>query len=277
VSETENVAISVIVPAYNMDEYVGEAIESVLQGDFDEVEVLVVDDGSTDETEEVVSWYTAPSHPKYDNRVRYVSQSNQGKAAAVNHGLSVASGSYVTILDADDKLPLDSLSARYAHRENDNGRKRDLIIGGFEVFDEESSYGTRLPPEQADAEELQRDFYLRWKTPFHLNACLISRDLIQRTGGMDERFQRCQDIDYAMRLLSSAEHMALVSSVVYRYRKYRALRSERLRKRVQTAVYRARVVLKNYHGPRRWLALPFGVFMDIGKLFYELFIGNYRC
>lgn len=276
VDESFSPTISVIVPAYNMAEYVGEAIESVLQGGFDEVEVIVVDDGSTDETEEIVSRYTAPSHSKYDDRVRYVSQSNQGKAAAVNHGLSVASGSYVTILDADDKLPLDSLSARYAHREDEHGRKRDLIIGGFEVFDEESSCGTRLPPTAADAEELRRAFYLRWKTPFHLNACLIARDLIQRTGGMDERFRRCLDGDYAMRLLAVAKRLALVPSVVYRYRKYRASRIERLRKRVQTATYRARVILKNYHGLRRGLALPFGLIMDTGKLFYELFVGNYK-
>lgn len=259
-----------------MAEYVGAAIESVLHGDFDEVEVIVVDDGSTDETEEVVSRYTTPGHSEYDERVRYVLQSNQGKAAAVNRGLSVASGSYVTILDADDKLPSDGLSTRYGHRRDEYGRKCDLIIGGFEVFDEQSNHGTRLPPAEADAEELRRAFYLRWKTPFHLNACLIARDLIQQTGGMDERFQRCQDIDYAMRLLAVAGRVALVPSVVYRYRKYRASRSDRLWKRVQTATYRARVILKNYHGLRRWLALPFGVAMDTGKLLYELFVGNYK-
>lgn len=268
--------VSVIIPTYNMAEYVGPAIESVLGQDFEAFEVVVVDDGSTDETEEIVASYAKPSRSEHGDRVRYVSQSNQGKAAAVNHGLSVASGSYVTILDADDKLPPGSLSSRYAHREDDYGRKCDLIIGGFEVFDEESSYGTRLPPTEADAEELRRAFYLRWKTPFHLNACLIARDLIQRTGGMDERFRRCLDGDYAMRLLAVAERLALVPSVVYRYRKYRASRIERLQKRLQTAKYRIRVILKNYHGLRRGLALPFGLAMDTAKLLYELFVGNYK-
>lgn len=274
--ESSSPAISVIVPIHNMAEYVGEAIESVLEGDFDAVEVIVVDDGSTDETEGVVSRYTTSDHSKYDERVRYVSQSNQGKAAAVNLGLSMATGSYVTMLDADDKLPPDSLSTRYAHRKDDYGRKCDLIIGGFEVFDEQASYGTRLPPMEANAEELRRAFYLRWKTPFHLNACLIARDLIQRTGSMDERFRRCLDGDYAMRLLAVAGRVALVPSVVYQYRKYRASRAKRLRKRVQTAKYRARVILKNYHGLRCWLALPFGVIMDTGKFVYELLLGNYK-
>jgi glycosyltransferase involved in cell wall biosynthesis len=276
VSETEDVDISVIVPTYNMAEYLGTAIDSVLEQGFDAFEVLVVDDGSTDDTEEVVAPYAESSYFEYDERVRYVSQSNQGKAAAVNHGLDLARGTYVTILDADDKLPPDSLSTRYAHREDEYGRKRDLIIGGFEVFDEQSSYGARFPPEQADAEELRRAFYLRWKTPFHLNACLIARSLIQRVGGLDERFRRCLDGDYAMRLLAVAERVALVQSVVYQYRKYRASKTKRLRKRLQTAKYRVRVVAKNYHGLRRLIALPFGIAMDTAKLLYELVVGNYK-
>ena len=267
---------SVIIPVYNMAEYVGPAIESVLSQDFGAFELLVIDDGSTDETEEIVASYTNPSRSDHDERVRCVSQSNQGKAAAVNHGLDLARGTYVTILDADDKLPPDGLSTRYAHREDEYGRKRDLIIGGFEVFDEQSSYGARLPPEQADAEELRRAFYLRWKTPFHLNACLIARSLIQRVGGLDERFRRCLDGDYAMRLLAVAERVALVQSVVYQYRKYRASKTKRLRKRLQTAKYRVRVVAKNYHGLRRLIALPFGIAMDTAKLLYELVVGNYK-
>lgn len=267
--------ISVVLPSYNMAEYVGPAIESVLAQDFEAFELLVVDDGSTDGTEDVVAPYTDPSRPEYDERVRYVSQSNQGKAAAVNHGLSVATGAYVTILDADDKLPPDSLSTRYAHRTDEYGRQRDLVIGGFEVFDEDGTHGKRLPPD-ADSETLRQRFYLHWKTPFSLNACLISRSLIQRTGTLDERFRRCLDGDYAMRLLAVAGRVALVQSVVYRYRKYRASRTERLRKRVQTAKYRVRVVMKNYHGLRRWLALPFGIAMDTAKLFYELVAGNYK-
>lgn len=272
----DSVLVSVIVPTYNMAEYLGTAIESVLAQDFEAFEVLIVDDGSTDETEETVAQYTDPLRPEYDERVRYVSQPNQGKAAAVNYGLGITTGAYVTILDADDKLPPGSLSIRYAHREDEHGRKRDLIVGGFEVFDEQSSHGRRLPPTQADAEELRRFFYLRWKTPFHLNACLIARSLIQRAGGLDERFRRCLDGDYAMRLLAVARRVTLVQSVAYQYRKYRASRAERLQKRLQTAKYRVRVVLKNYRGLRRWLALLAGVAMDTAKLLYEIVVGNYK-
>lgn len=267
--------VSVIVPAYNMAEYVGDAIDSVLEGDFEEVEVVVVNDGSTDETEDVIAPYTDSSRPEYDERVRYVSQPNQGKAGAVNNGLDLARGAYVTILDADDELTSDSLSARYKYRTDEYGRQRDLVIGGFEVFDEDGTHGERLPPD-ADSETLRRQFYLRWKTPFSLNACLISKRTIDRAGTLDERYRRCLDGDYAMRVLRVADRISVVQSVVYRYRKHRTSRVERLRTRLRTARYRLRVIWKNYHGWRKWVALPFGLVMDAGKFGYELLIGNYK-
>lgn len=274
-SEQQTPDISVIIPTYNMAEYVGEAIESVLEGDFEAVEVIVVDDGSTDETEAVVSRYTTPGEPAYDERVRLHSQSNQGKAAAVNRGLSAATGAFVTFLDADDQLTSDSLSALYARRRDEYGRQVDLVIGGFEVFDEESTYGVRLPPD-ADPEKLRRRFYLRWKTPFHLNASLIPRTLMDRVGALDERFRRCLDGDYAMRLLRVADRVSILQSVVYRYRKHRTSMRERLRTRIQTARYRVQVIWKNYYGWRKWVGIPFGLAVDAGKFGYELLVGNYK-
>lgn len=274
--EEKSVEISVIIPAYNMAEYLDDAIASVLRQDFEAFEVLVVNDGSTDGTESVGTPYATPEHEEYDERVRYVSQSNQGKAAAINHGLSLAEGAYVTILDADDTLPPESLSAHYEHRQDQYGRQCDLVIGGFEVFDEEGTHGTRLPPETDDAETLRRRFYLHWRTPFSLSACLISRGLINRTGAMDERFQRCQDIDYAVRLLGVADRLSILQSVVYRYRKHRTSMPKRLRTRVETAQYRAQVAWKNFYGWLRWVALPAGLVLDAGKFVYELFVGSYK-
>lgn len=259
-----------------MAEYVGTAIDSVLDSDFEPLEVIVVNDGSRDGTDKVVSRYTSPSHEKYDARVRCASQPNRGKAAAVNHGLSMATGAYVAILDADDELPPDSLSRRYAQRRDEEGRKYDLVIGGFEVFDGDRTYGRRFPPPEASTEELRRGFFLRWKTPFHPNGCLIARDLIERTGPMDERMLRAMDTDYAVRLLDHAERIAIVPSIVYRYRKHREAYWRRLGLRLQTARYRLRLIWKNCRGWRKGVALPFGLAMDAGKLVYELLLGNYK-
>lgn len=263
--------VSVIIPAYNMGEYVEAAIQSVLRGTLDDVEVIVIDDGSTDSTAAIVKQYTNQSKLTYDSRVRYEYQSNSGKSAAVNLGLENACGSYVAMLDADDQLTPDSLKSRYKARFDVDENPVDLIIGGFEVFDRHGIYGKRNPPASRDSRQLMSHFYLRWKTPFHLNACLISRDLIDRVGKLDETIHRCIDGDYALRLLKEAKNVRVIDNIVYRYRKHRSSRLERVRYRLRTARYRPKVVWKNYDGWRRWAAVPFGIAMDAGKLVYELF------
>jgi glycosyltransferase involved in cell wall biosynthesis len=270
-----DVKVSVVIPAYNMAEYIDDAICSVLNGGFERVEVIVVDDGSTDTTESVVAKYSDPSSPDHDSRVHYEYQSNSGKSAAVNRGFDMALGSYVTMVDADDQLTPDSISVRHDAQLEEGGRSCDLIIGGFEVFDCNKTYGKRNPPKSGDALELHSRFYLNWKTPFHLNACLISRNLIESVGGLDETLHRCIDGDYALRLLRKAKNVRIVDEIVYRYRKHRTAPLSRIKYRLKTAKYRPKVVWKNYNGWRRWAAVPFGVAMDAGKLVYEL-VDSYK-
>ena len=91
--------VSVIIPTYNRADYIARAIESVLHGDYENVEVIVIDDGSTDNTEEIVSEYI-----ERDSRIIYVKQENGGIGRARNTGLQKASGFFVTFLDSDDKF-----------------------------------------------------------------------------------------------------------------------------------------------------------------------------
>lgn len=258
-----------------MGEYLGACIESILGGNFDAVEVVVVDDGSTDHTEDVVRKYTDEEGKKYDPRVVYVYQENAGKSRAVNRGFSVARGEYLTIVDADDQLTPHSIASRYEAAQKRGGGRRDLTIGAFEVFDRNRTYGVRRPPDTSDPKPLHDRFYLRWKTPFHLNACLFFRGLVERVGGLDEMLHRCIDGDYALRLLKSTEEVVTIDDVVYRYRKHRSSPLNRLGYRLKTARYRPSVIWKNYDGWRQWLGAPFGVVLDTGKLVYEL-VDSYK-
>jgi len=87
--------VSVILPVYNCEKYVGEAIESVLNQTFKDFELIIID-GSTDRTEEVIKPYLA------DKRVKYQKQIGKGYAAAYNQGYKVAKGKYICFQDADD-------------------------------------------------------------------------------------------------------------------------------------------------------------------------------
>src|SRR5919112_3168501 len=92
---SEVALVSVIIPSYNHAHYLGEAIESVLSQSYRNFEIIVVDDGSTDNTSEVASHY---------EEVRLVRQENRGLAGARNSGLAEAEGEYLVFLDADDRL-----------------------------------------------------------------------------------------------------------------------------------------------------------------------------
>ena len=88
--------VSIIMPAYNASRYVFEAVSSVLNQSYRNFEIIVVDDGSVDETPEVLE--------SFGERIRVIRQHNQGPSAARNNGLQVADGSYVLFLDSDDLL-----------------------------------------------------------------------------------------------------------------------------------------------------------------------------
>src|SRR5690349_1993835 len=92
-----NSIVSVIVPAYNASRTLGETIESVLAQSFSNLELIIVDDGSTDRTQDVVSEYE-----HRDERIIYVWQINSGVSVARNKGIEIAKGKYISIIDADD-------------------------------------------------------------------------------------------------------------------------------------------------------------------------------
>ncbi len=96
--------VSVIVPAYNHERYVGEAIESVLGQSFGDFELIVVDDGSTDGTRKVVENY------RDDPRLRVFSQKNRGTAHTLNRGIELARGEFISILNSDDRYRVDRLA-----------------------------------------------------------------------------------------------------------------------------------------------------------------------
>lgn len=117
--------VSVVIPAYNAGATLGAAIDSVLAQSYDDVEVVVVDDGSTDTTADVLRGY--------GERVRWISQPNAGLAGARNAGLAMARGDYIALFDADDLCHPDRLAVEVAVL--DALPHVILVSGAFEAFD----------------------------------------------------------------------------------------------------------------------------------------------
>ena len=117
--------ISVIMPVYNVSDYVEKAVKSVLHQTYKNIELILIDDGSTDASIEICKRLALT-----DSRVKLIMQENQGVSAARNAGLKVATGDYITFADSDDWLSLDAYEKMIAYLCD---TKADICVMGFEV------------------------------------------------------------------------------------------------------------------------------------------------
>ena len=121
-----NVDISVIMPVYNAQKYLEESLNSILCQTFDDFELIIIDDGSTDNSYEICERYK-----EKDERIIVIHQINQGPSVARNIGIKKAIGKYIVFCDSDDILDKNALSLLYNAMEKYNA---DLAICGYSRF-----------------------------------------------------------------------------------------------------------------------------------------------
>lgn len=114
--------ISLIIPVYNVEDYLPDCLDSVLAQSYADFEVVAVNDGSTDRSREILADYA-----KKDSRIRIIDQANRGLAGARNTGVAAANGMYIAFVDSDDYIDSDYLSVMYS---NANEFNADISISG---------------------------------------------------------------------------------------------------------------------------------------------------
>lgn len=118
--------ISVIIPVYNVEDYLGACLESVLNQSFEDIEVICINDGSTDNSLEILEDYA-----RNDNRIRILTQENKGLGASRNRGLKESQGKYVYFIDSDDYIELNALEKLHNSAIDNNS---DIVIFKFQTF-----------------------------------------------------------------------------------------------------------------------------------------------
>ena len=180
--------VSVIIPAYNGELYISDAIESVLAQTYRDYEIIVVDDGSTDDTSKIVQ--------AYGDRVHYIYQENQGVAAARNQGIKVSTGKYIAFLDQDDFFLEDKLSEQVSCLKLHPAA--GMIHSGWQRVNYcGEALGKVEPWHQAPILDLEQ--WLLWK-PVLLSAMMFQRHWLDRVQGLDAQFKQVCDLDLAWRL-----------------------------------------------------------------------------
>lgn len=200
--------VSVILPTYNRAGILKKAIDSVLAQTYPEFELLIVDDGSTDDTADVVRGYA-------DDRIRYVyTELNRGAAAARNYGIAEASpdASYIAFEDSDDLWHRDKLEKqlREMERQPEAGFCYHKI-----AYDMGGGYRAILPDERLPVEKKRGDIYaqLLYDNLVDCPSMLIRREFLEQIGGFDEMLKALEDYDLALRLAKSAS-VAFVNEIL---------------------------------------------------------------
>lgn len=198
--------VSIIVPTYNRAKVLPRAIESVLAQSYTDFELIVVDDGSTDATPQVLSAFD-------DQRLRIIRQANAGLSAARNRGVSESVGEYLAFLDDDDEFTPLKLEHQVAYLEQHP--EAGLVAGGHECIDDDGQVIAVAEP-WLDGDNLSVEYWLR-KCPFLLQSILLRRTWWERVGGLDPELRQAMDHIFFLRLAALGCEMRWSPETVLRY------------------------------------------------------------
>lgn len=223
--------VSVCIPCYNASLYIGAAIESILAQSWGNTEIIIVNDGSTDDSARVLDAYTS-------SKVHVLHQENRGQCAAANRALSEAQGELIKFFDADDLLSPKSIEHQVYRL---NGREDAVASSCWGRF-----YNNDCSTFQLNPQSVWRDLpALEWLVEAWADArpmmqCglwLIPRLILERSGGWDERLSLINDFEFFARVLVNTNEVLFTPEATLYYRSglLGTLSGQKSRKAVESA------------------------------------------
>ncbi len=171
-----NPLVTCIIPAFDREEYIAEAVDSVLNQSYGNIEIIVVDDGSTDNTPGILS--------SYNGKIKILRQQNSGASAARNMGISKASGDFISFLDSDDLWEKNKIALQMECFQNNP--EIDVCLCNTKIFSEKEIIN------------LDRKYIIA--TPYHLCSILIRKDALDKVGYFRTDLKFGEDTDFFLRI-----------------------------------------------------------------------------
>ena len=208
----ENELVSIIIPVYNVASYISECLKSIESQTYSNLEILVIDDGSSDKTADIVRYFASK-----DKRIRLISQSNQGVSSARNHGLDLMSGKYVAFVDGDDWIEEGYIEKMYKKMSETDS---DIVKSGCRFINTDTGK-TRL---YRSLDKLligvkAIEYYLCGRM-ISSSMCggLYRSDLFHNNVRFDSHVKIGEDGQMTLLLLSKAKKVALIPDILYNIR-----------------------------------------------------------
>ncbi len=200
--------VSIVVPAYNAEKYIAEAIESVISQTYNNWELIIINDGSTDKTEEIIRDFE-------DNRITIFYQKNSGVCSARNRGIAFAKGEYITFLDADDILPQKSLELRVKFLQNNP--KIDLVDGCISIKDKDMNTTIKTYIPYYNGKLLPK--LLKLDDRVFFNVCYFFRRQVLDNTLFKEKMTHAEDLLFYIEISSKKEiNYNFILDEIYLYR-----------------------------------------------------------
>ena len=204
--------IAVIMPAYNAAKFIGESIESVINQTHSDWELHIVDDGSTDETRNIVSKYL------FDNRIKYYYQNNAGQASARNNGIKKTTANYIAFLDSDDTWEKEKLEKQIQYFDNNI----DLVFGASYII---NSNGERQISQMTPGIGIYSGQFLINKLILGsffipILTVIVKKDVLINVGLFNESksIKNAEDFDLWLRIALNGYSMMCISETLSNYR-----------------------------------------------------------
>jgi len=185
--------VSVITPSYNQGKFIKETIESVLSQDYPNVEYIVIDGGSTDETVQILQ--------SYGSQITWISEKDEGQADAVNKGLKIAKGEIIGWLNSDDTYAPNAIT--HAVHALQKFPESAVVYGESSYISEHGEFIERYPTEVFNYQRLSEWCFICQPSAF------IRRDVLMEVGGLNKNLQLCMDYDLWMRIGKKYDFMYL--------------------------------------------------------------------
>lgn len=203
----EKILFSIVIPLYNKEKYIGRTIESILSQKISNIEIVVVNDGSTDSSLDIVSQYT-------DRRIRIIDKTNEGVSATRNRGMLEAKGEYVCFLDADDVLLPNALSEfEYLRRK----ASCDIYVASFVEKNSSGQIVKKSICTNGLFENAMKAVCFK-KVVVRMGNIMIKRDVLPSVGPMRTDINLYEDKEWLLRLLRGRSFIAS-DSIVMEYRR----------------------------------------------------------